>query len=134
MYSTAIKEHRLRSSKAKRDLELVKEQTIRSIEVVSANLLNSINDGISRVNTNQSKLEEEAKTLQAETARFSKQTNKWLSMYKNFNTSLKELGDVKNWVQTIETDMNEVARTLESIVDLCNRDSKPKDKSSSSIQ
>jgi hypothetical protein len=33
-----------------------------------------------------------------------RQTNKWLLMYRGLNESLKELGDVKNWAQTIEVD------------------------------
>lgn len=37
-------------------------------------------------------------------------------MYKDLNDALKELGDVKNWAQVIEKDMNAVTDALEDII------------------
>ena len=43
-------------------------------------------------------------------------------MYKGLNEALKELGDVKNWAQTIENDMTAVAASLETVVKLKQED------------
>ena len=44
---------------------------------------------------------------------FAKQTQNWLNLVKTFNTTLKDLGDVKNWAKAIEDDMRTVSSTLE---------------------
>ena len=44
---------------------------------------------------------------------FAKQTQNWLNLVKTFNTTLKDLGDVKNWAKAIEDDMKTVSSTLE---------------------
>ncbi|MBO8666427.1 hypothetical protein INO76_15475, partial [Staphylococcus aureus] len=51
------------------------------------------------------KLDAEAKQLHQSAIVFSKQTSQWLSLIDNFNSALKELGDVENWTRTIENDM-----------------------------
>ena len=62
---------------------------------------------------NQRQLEAEAKQLQLNVSRLSKQTQQWISMIDNFNHTLKELGDVENWARAIETDMLAIASALE---------------------
>ena len=63
--------------------------------------------------SNQRALENEAKLLQQHVNQFSKQTTQWMTMLENFNTALKELGDVENWARTIEADITTVASALE---------------------
>lgn len=48
-------------------------------------------------------------------AKFSKQTTQWVQMIEGFNTALKELGDIDNWVKTIERDMATIATSLEYV-------------------
>lgn len=62
---------------------------------------------------NQKKLDVEAKQLHQSAIVFSKQTSQWLSLIDNFNSALKELGDVENWTRTIENDMRNITTTLE---------------------
>lgn len=62
---------------------------------------------------NQKKLDAEAKQLHQSAIVFSKQTSQWLSLIDNFNSALKELGDVENWTRTIENDMRNITTTLE---------------------
>jgi len=64
---------------------------------------------------NQKKLEAEAKTLQVLSTRYTKQTSQWLAMIDSFNSSLKELGDVQSWAQSIEGDMRAIAGALEYV-------------------
>lgn len=62
---------------------------------------------------NQRALESEAKQLQQQVNQLSKQTQQWTQMLDQFNTALKELGDVENWARIIETDITTVACALE---------------------
>ncbi|RKO87724.1 GCN5-like 1, partial [Blyttiomyces helicus] len=61
---------------------------------------------------NQRELETDAKALQLAAARYTKQTTQWLALVEDLNESLKELGDVRNWARTIETDMRIVCLTI----------------------
>jgi hypothetical protein len=70
-------------------------------------------------------LEAEGRKLQAETARFAKQTGQWLGLAESFNESLKELGDVENWAKQVEREMLRVAATLEQIHHLPPADAAP---------
>jgi len=117
MFSSIVKEHRRQHAQQKKDIDVLKQEATASVEAVASVLLDSVNTGVSNVYENQQKLEQEARTLGAQTARFAKQTNRWLAMYHGLNEALKELGDVRNWAQSIETDMNFIAANLENVVD-----------------
>ena len=71
------------------------------------------NVGVAQAYLNQKRLDAEAKQLHTNATDFSKQTQNWLNLVKAFNTTLKDLGDVKNWAKAIEDDMRTVSSTLE---------------------
>ena len=127
---------------ADEEAERLRRRAVESMRGVSENMVDSVNMGVAHVFANQRKLEAEARKLQAETQRFAKQTTQWLSMLESFNVALKvrahgevhlqgrgvwrvlscwlltrpqELGDVENWAEHIEKDMNAVAAALEEI-------------------
>jgi hypothetical protein len=54
-------------------------------------MVDSVNIGVSKVFTNQKKIEVQAVQLQTQTERFSKQTAQWLQLIEGFNQSLKVL-------------------------------------------
>ncbi|KAK7477076.1 hypothetical protein BaRGS_00031662 [Batillaria attramentaria] len=70
-------------------------------------------DGVAQAYVNQKKLDTETRILQANAAQFSKQTLQWLKLVEDFNTALKEIGDVENWAKSIETDMRTISSALE---------------------
>ena len=53
--------------------------------------------------------------LQANATKFGKQTTQWLKLVDQFNTALKEIGDVRNWAATIESDLVHVCEVLEKV-------------------
>jgi hypothetical protein len=52
-------------------------------------LIDHLNEGVAQVYHNQQKIDEASKVLQANAARFSATTQKWLVMYNEFNDALK---------------------------------------------
>ena len=92
-----------------------------------------VNDSVAEVLAAQKVVDEEAKRLQAYTAKFAKQvgsigfalarsrsqstnnglqTTQWVTMLNTFNQALKELGDFQNWALAVECDMQVIATTL----------------------
>lgn len=77
------------------------------------NLISFYYHRVAQAYLNQKKLDAEAKQLHQSAIVFSKQTSQWLALIDNFNSALKELGDVENWTRTIENDMRNITTTLE---------------------
>ena len=84
-------------------------------------LLSSINDGVAQVHENEKQLEIESKNLHDETAAFVKQTSQWLSMYKQLNNSMNELGDVETWAKRVQAEMKTVASSIQYVTEVENR-------------
>ncbi|KYQ89706.1 GCN5-like 1 domain-containing protein [Tieghemostelium lacteum] len=113
MLSKLVKEHQTHINKIKDENEVLRKEAINSIGTVTNGLLDSVNQGVASIFANQKKIENEARTLQTNTAKFSKQTSQWISLIENFNNSLKEIGDVENWAKTIENDMYNISNVIE---------------------
>lgn len=113
MLSRALKEHQAKQAQVKEHQESKKRDATVAVNEFSKLLVSALNSDVERAYNNQRALENEAKQLQVQVARFSKQTQQWVSMVENFNQALKELGDVENWARTIETDMTTIASALE---------------------
>ena len=97
--------------------------------------MDGVNKDVSETFLKQKKIEREIKGLEEQCNSFAKRTSQWLGMVDKFNNSLKvhnskktlsmfsllfimpkkELGDIENWSKTIETDMNEIAKSLEYV-------------------
>ena len=58
-------------------------------------------------------VEQEARSLQAQAAKFSKQTQQWMGCIGAFDQALKELGDFENYVRTLEWEIQTVSDALE---------------------
>ena len=52
-----------------------------------------------------------------EAKKFSKQTTQWMNLYQTFNDSLKEVGDVENWLSAIEVDMSVVSESMITLIE-----------------
>jgi len=69
--------------------------------------------GVAQAYLNQKRLDAEAKQLHSHASNFARQTQQWLGLVDNFNSALKELGDVDSWARSIERDMKTVSSALE---------------------
>eukprot|EP01104_Vermistella_antarctica_P015817 TRINITY_DN5269_c0_g1_i1.p1 TRINITY_DN5269_c0_g1~~TRINITY_DN5269_c0_g1_i1.p1 ORF type:complete len:168 (-),score=61.68 TRINITY_DN5269_c0_g1_i1:45-548(-) len=110
-----LKEHQAQQVAIKEENDILRKKAMHSVSAFSVAMLESVNGGVSQCYRNQRDIEREAKLLQSEAHRFSTQTAQWLSLVDNFNTALKEMGDVENWAKNMEQDMHAIVKTLEFI-------------------
>ncbi|ELR13645.1 GCN5 family protein 1 (GCN5L1) protein [Acanthamoeba castellanii str. Neff] len=115
MLAVLLKEHQQKQELLKQENEVRRKKAVTSVDKVSACMVDSVNIGVSKVFTNQKKIEVQAVQLQTQTERFSKQTAQWLQLIEGFNQSLKEIGDIESWARTIEADMRQIAANLEYV-------------------
>ncbi|KAF9907955.1 biogenesis of lysosome- organelles complex 1 subunit 1 [Lobosporangium transversale] len=112
--SRLVKEHNAKQATHKRETEQLRKEAIQSVGVFSDAIADILNSRVTQIFVNQKNLEQEVKNLSAQTTRYAKQTAQWLSLVQQFDSALKELGDVQNWVQVIQRDMEQVTEALES--------------------
>ncbi|KAI8600504.1 GCN5-like 1 [Dissophora ornata] len=112
--SQLVKEHQTKQATQKRETEHLRKEAIQSVGVFSDAVADTLSGRVSQIFVNQKSLEQEARSLSVQTARYAKQTAQWLALVEQFDSALKELGDVQNWVQVIQRDMEQVTNSLES--------------------
>jgi hypothetical protein len=95
--------------------EKQRREAVSAVGAVTEGLANAVNDGVARIFVAQRKIDAESRALQANAAKFAKQTAAWIKLVDQFNTALKEVGDIQTWAKTIEADLQVVCATLESI-------------------
>ena len=64
---------------------------------------------------NEKKLDTEMRRLSTNATQFVKQTQQWLGLIENFNTSLKELGHIQSWAKSIDSDCKIITSCLENV-------------------
>lgn len=116
MYNAILKDHRVKSASTRKQVDVLKAASLQSCELVTAHLFAEVQAGVGAIYRNQRVLQSEAATLQANTARFVRSSDKWLQLSSSLNTALKELGDVHNWALTIQKDARWIDRELAQVV------------------
>jgi len=107
--------HKSEQEKARSEADKLKERAQQATSRVADGVLDAVNAGVTEVYVNQKLLDNEARELQAQAARFSKQTKQWVALCEQLNNSLKEIGDIENWASVMEDDVVAIAATLEAI-------------------
>ncbi|KAG0279145.1 NHP2-like protein 1 [Linnemannia exigua] len=102
-----VKEHQTKNAALKRENEHLRKEAVQSVGQFSDAIADTLSGRVSQIFLNQKDLEQEARNLSLQTARYSKQTAQWLALVDQFGSALKELGDVQNWVQVIQKDMEQ---------------------------
>jgi hypothetical protein len=116
MFNALLKDHRAATAGTRKQLDGLRTQALQSAEVVTHHLFHEVQNGVGLIYKNQRILQAEGATLQAHTTRFAKQSERWLTLSAQLNTSLKELGDVHNWSLTIQKDLRWVEQNLSEVV------------------
>uniref|UniRef100_A0A1B6DY89 Biogenesis of lysosome-related organelles complex 1 subunit 1 n=1 Tax=Clastoptera arizonana TaxID=38151 RepID=A0A1B6DY89_9HEMI len=113
MLSSLVKEHQSKQAVRKENQEVKRKEAIVAANALTQALVDHLNVGVAQAYLNQKKLDAEAKLLHQSATNFAKQTHQWLNLVESFNSSLKEIGDVENWAQSIEADMSTITCALE---------------------
>lgn len=113
MLSSLVQEHNSRQAGNKARQEKLRQEANKAAEDLTNALVDHLNVGVAQAYLNQKRLDAEAKRLHGNATEFAKQTQNWITLVDSFNTSLKELGDVKSWASAIEQDMKTVSSVLE---------------------
>uniref|UniRef100_A0A8D9C0M8 Biogenesis of lysosome-related organelles complex 1 subunit 1 n=1 Tax=Cacopsylla melanoneura TaxID=428564 RepID=A0A8D9C0M8_9HEMI len=114
MLSSILKEHQAKQVTRKEEQEIRRKEALGAANDLTHALVDHLNVGVAQAYLNQKKLDAEAKQLHTNAITFSKQTQQWLSLVDNFNSALKEIGDVENWAKVIEEDMRVISAALET--------------------
>ena len=113
MLSALVQEHNARQAGNKIRQDKLKQEANKASADLTNALVDHLNVGVAQAYLNQKKLDAEAKRLHSNATEFAKQTQHWISLVDSFNTSLKELGDIKSWSSSIENDLKTVSSVLE---------------------
>jgi len=113
MLSGLVKEHQAKQQLRKEEQEKRRKEAVVAASTLTHALVDHLNVRVAQAYLNQKKLDAEAKQLHIHATQFAKQTIQWLHLVENFNQALKELGDVENWAQSIESDMKTISSALE---------------------
>ncbi|KAI8639714.1 biogenesis of lysosome-related organelles complex 1 subunit 1 [Parasitella parasitica] len=113
--SQLLKSHNEKQSEIKRHNEQLKKNAIHATNTLTDSITEYVNDGVTEIFSRQKELEQQSRKLANQTTKYASQTQQWLTLVDDFNMSLKELGDVKNWAEIMEHDMKTVMATLEFV-------------------
>ncbi|KAJ3412007.1 GTPase-activating Rap/Ran-GAP domain-like protein 3 [Chytridiales sp. JEL 0842] len=86
-----------------------------SITDLTTTLTSHINTPVSISFQTQKEIEHETKRLQAALVKFQAQTGDWLKAVEGLNGALKEIGDVANWGEAVERDVEVIVGTLRGV-------------------
>lgn len=110
-----LKNHNQKKAEIKRNNEQIRKNAVQATNELTDSITDYVNEEVSDIFVKQKELEQQSKRLATQVTKYINQTQQWLSLVDNFNHSLKELGDVKNWAQIMEHDMKTVMTTLEFV-------------------
>jgi hypothetical protein len=113
--SSLVSQHNAHMAALKDHSDKQRREALAAVGAVTDGLASAVNDGVARIFVAQRKIDAEARQLQSNAAKFSKQTAAWIKLVDQFNTALKEVGDIQTWAKTIEADMQVVCATLEAV-------------------
>jgi DNA repair ATPase RecN len=82
---------------------------------LTSDILRSVDFEVRQMHDNQRRIEKEAKLFKEEIAKINALSKKWVATYDALNDSLKELGDVANWANVIERDMQAICNAVSAL-------------------
>ncbi|KAJ2441989.1 hypothetical protein GGF42_007109 [Coemansia sp. RSA 2424] len=110
-----LRDHQASQAEHKRASEHLRKDAVRDIGDLCDSATASLSAQLTRILENQREIESLSRDYAHLVQNHTRSTAKWTKLVDQFNTALKELGDVSNWAHVIERDMLDVAATLELV-------------------
>eukprot|EP00475_Leptophrys_vorax_P034004 TRINITY_DN54340_c0_g1_i1.p1 TRINITY_DN54340_c0_g1~~TRINITY_DN54340_c0_g1_i1.p1 ORF type:complete len:145 (-),score=41.24 TRINITY_DN54340_c0_g1_i1:12-416(-) len=109
--------HQKRLEILQADRDSKRAVAVEACEQLADSLIANANRGAEQVYSRQWEIETQTRALHKETQRMVKNGEAWIQLYKKFNESLKEVGEVGDWAKAIEKDMKQIVTALEQLAD-----------------
>lgn len=113
MFASMLKEHQKAQEELKNEINSKRVIAEKAVESLTVKSVKELNDGIAQAYLNEHKLDNEARKLQANVARLTKQAQQWMMVCNNLNGAVKDLGDISTWTKTIQNDIKFIAGAIE---------------------
>lgn len=108
-----LKEHQKAQEELKNEINAKRVAAEKAVENLTVRSVKELNDGIAQAYLNEQKLDNEARKLQDNITRLTKQAQQWMIVCNNLNSAVKDLGDISTWTKTIQNDVKFVAGAIE---------------------
>lgn len=112
MFASMLKEHQQAQEELKADINTKRVAAEKAIENLTAKNVRALNEDISHAYMNQHKLDSEARRLQANVSKLTKQAQQWMMICNSLNSAVKDLGDISTWTKTIENDVQFISNSI----------------------
>lgn len=113
MFSLMLKEHQKAQEELKNEINAKRVAAEKAVENLTVRSVKELNDGMAQAYLNEQKLDNEARKLQDNITRLTKQAQQWMIVCNNLNSAVKDLGDISTWTKTIQNDVKFVAGAIE---------------------
>ncbi|CAF2584147.1 unnamed protein product [Rotaria sp. Silwood2] len=95
--------------------EKKKKELLLSIDQLINVLVNQVNDEICQCYENEKRIDKSFKQLNSQSNLLLKQSQSWIHLIRQFNITLKELGNVENYSKIIERECSTITNILATV-------------------
>ncbi|CAD8200399.1 unnamed protein product [Paramecium octaurelia] len=111
MFDTIMKEYNQNKKVLDKQDENLRRHIGMLAEPMTKKVLHGLNANIAILHQNEQIIEKETKQLLKETAQLQKESQQWQILYNNLNETLKKVGDIVNFAQIIENELQELCES-----------------------
>ena len=117
-YSNLVKRHRVLQDKRRQDAGVALKDLQDKTDKAVTSLVNQSTDRQKAVTLIQTerKVDDSVKALHAASLGTQQRLTQWGAMFVGFQSALKDLGDLANWSQAVESDVKDAVNILEAVV------------------
>lgn len=113
MLSAMSKDHQKAQDELRVEINNKRVIAEKAVESLTAETVKELNDGVAQAYLNQHKLDNEARKLQTNVNKLTKQAQQWMMACNNLNGAVKDFGDIATWTKSIEEDVKFVTNVLD---------------------